>query len=270
MLRVHFLSLALLAVSAASPGSLVEAFRATLIASRRARGLDGPLEIQIPEYLQVPQAAVPGRAWVPHLLNWEEREAIVLAWELIEPRVLRLALEAEPHEISRWANRPELLFRLGQMAMDQDDGGPANGHLSFRWLMAHQEEAARALAGEVVGIEHVSLHVAPEDETEVARIFTQGLGMVEIPRPATISVPGRWLQAGNARVHLNSREGEPGEQGFPGTAPNHVCFAVEDIIAAERELARLGVATKRAGSLSKPQLWIRLPGGTAIELQPLP
>lgn len=258
-----------LAVSAANSSELVLSFRAILEASRKARGLDEPLEIVVPENpLQAPPAPSPERLWIPHLLSWENREAILLAWELTEPGALQQVLDAQPHEVARWAGRPELLLRLGGLAADGNGGPSTDGHLSLRWLMAHQEEAARALADEVVVVEHVSLHIAAEDEAEVAWVLTKGLGMVEIPRPETITVPGRWLQAGNARVHLNSRERASGEQGFPGTAPNHVCFAVEDIMATERELARLGVASKRAGSLSKPQLWIRLPGGTAIELQP--
>ena len=120
----------------------------------------------------------------------------------------------------------------------------------------------------VVGIEHVSLHVPAEEEDRVVEAFTIALGMVEIPRPVSIDVPGRWLQAGACRVHLNSRERREAERGFPGTAPNHVCFAVADLESAEEAIQAAGFETRRAGSLGG-QVWFRLTGGTAIELQRL-
>ena len=119
---------------------------------------------------------------------------------------------------------------------------------------------------------HISLHVEPAKEDWIVQVLTSGIGLVEIPRPASISVAGRWLQCGNSRVHLNSRrEAKAGEAAFPGTAPNHVCFVVADLAAAERELRTRGIATKRAGSLEQPQLWfLASPGGSFVELQPEP
>jgi len=257
-----------LELSASCPDELVKTFRAFLTSARQSRGLPEPLTILFPDYLSKPPPPAPlEKTWIPHLVLWEEEQVVLLLWELIRLAALQSVLGTEPHDVIRWADRRDLLLRLGELALDGPDGRQADGHLSFRWLMAHQDEAARVLAAESVDLEHVSIHVAPEDEADVVRILTQGLGMVEIPRPGTIPTPGRWLQTGNARVHLSSREARPDEEGFPGTAPNHVCFAVEDIFATELELARLGVPTKHAGSLSTPQIWIRLRGGTAIELQ---
>ncbi len=136
--------------------------------------------------------------------------------------------------------------------------------------MANQELAAAALSEQSVAIEHVSIHVDATKEEEVVRVLTTALGLVEVPRPESIPVPGRWLQAGGSRVHLNFRTARGDEPGFPGMAPNHVCFAVADLEAVECALAQQGYATKRAGSLAQPQLWFRLPGGAVVELQPAP
>jgi hypothetical protein len=168
-------------------------------------------------------------------------------------------------DAARWARPPRQLLRLLELAAAEPE--PVAGHLSLRWLLSHQELAAQRLTTDLIELEHVSLHVSHEEEDAVVDALVDALGMVEIPRPASISVPGRWLQAGSARVHLNSRAARQEEAGFPGTAPNHVCLAVADVHACECALQRAGLDTRRVGSLGT-QVWMRLRSGTVIELQP--
>jgi len=246
-----------------------EAFGAILAAAREARGDSQEIVLfAASDPARHPPAAVDGQVWLPHVFCWRSPRNAALAWEIsTEARLPDLA-EASADDVLRWAQRPDLILRLCHLAGDAvAPEEPQQQHLSFRWLMANQETAAAALADEAVALEHVSLHVDAAHEAAIVRALTTAIGLVEIPRPASITTPGRWLQAGNCRVHLNSRSARGGEQGFPGTAPNHVCFAVADVPAVARALEQQGFATEQAGSLSQQQVWLRLPGEIVIELQ---
>jgi hypothetical protein len=253
-------------VTAGGDTQRANAFGALLGRMRSARGHASPhLELFAPiEPLQEPPLNPEGRIWVPHLFCWQSSDTPALAWELVPIADLETLVNATVDDVARWARRPELLLRLARLAPREHAG---REHLSFRWLMANQEHAAMALAAETVAIEHVSLHVDGAEMDSVVRLLTAAVGLVEIPRPA-ISIPGRWLQSENCRVHLNSRDAHPDEIDFPAPAPNHICFAVADLGAAEQALAAYGVAIEEAGSLVRRQVWFRLPGGCVVELQP--
>jgi hypothetical protein len=248
-----------------------ESFGAVLARFRKAgeHKVDG-VEIFAPsDPIRVPPAPAEGQVWVPHVFCWQAAGNVALAWELSTEANLRDLFEVSIQEVIRWAQRPDLLIRLGRLACEIAPPHRKGGsYLSFRWLMTNQEVAAVVLSAQRVAIEHVSLHIDAAQEDAVVRVLTLALGFVEIPRPPSISIPGRWLQAGNSRVHINSREARNAEEGFPGTAPNHMCFAIADLQATELALQEQGIATERAGSLAQPQVWFRLPGGAVIELQP--
>lgn len=250
-----------------------EAFGTVLARSREARGHKHQ-EVEVfasSDPLHRPSTQEPDQTWLPHLFCWETAGNVALAWELSTRAELPDLVGARPEDVARWSQRPDLLIELGQLASAVKTPSEKNGeYLSFRWLMANQETAALALSAQSIAIEHVSLHVDVNQEDAVVRVLTVALGLVEIPRPSSISIPGRWLQGGNSRIHINSREARDGEEGFPGTAPNHVCFAVADLPAVERALETQGLVIERAGSLAQRQVWFRLPGGSVIELQPQP
>lgn len=250
-----------------------EAFGAVLARSRAARSvLEDRLQIFAADDVTIPPpVAEEGKIWVPHVFFWEPSERPALAWELCDQNGVEGRLGYPLDAVARWAARPQLLLRLLSMAAAGDRSqatGEPDEHLSFRWVLSHEDAAAQMLCSEVVCIDHVSIHLSADDEDRVARLLCDGLGLVEIPRPASITVPGRWLQAGNCRIHLNSRAQRRGEPTFPGTAPNHVCFAVGNLDVAERAVRQAGFQIRRAGSLGH-QLWFQLPGDTVIELQPL-
>ena len=249
------------------------AFGAVLARCRADRGSKPhPIKIFAPsDVFSSPPEAKRGWIWLPHIFCWLTASEVSLAWELTSQGRLQDLVHADAAKVSKWSLLPELLIRLGRLAaLSAGSDHAPEGHLSFRWLLANEVAAATALASERVALGHISLHVEPAKEDWIVQVLTSGIGLVEIPRPASISVAGRWLQCGNSRVHLNSRKANAGEAAFPGTAPNHVCFVVADLAAAERELRKQGVTTKRAGSLEQPQLWFRLPGGSFVELQPEP
>lgn len=241
-------------------------FGSALRASRQERGFEDPLTLAEGER----PPAVDGQAWIPHVFCFEELSRPALVWERLPREHLESRLSASLADVERWAGRPQLLLRLLSIAGATGrfvDTPATQAHLSFRWIMANQEEAAEAASEGVVEVEHVSIHVDPAEEEAVAELFVQDLGLIEIPRPTAIKVPGRWLQAGRARIHLNSRAAQANEADFPGPRPNHICFGVADLEAAGRALEEAGIPTRRAGSLGR-QLWFRL-AGTTIELQPL-
>lgn len=251
-----------------------QTFGAVLARSRAERGLldlDQPLEIFATADSSRSTPTPPAEhVWVPHMFCWQKPAEAALAWELCDENAVEARLGRRLEDVVRWAARPNLLLRLAALAADRPayDVQSPDQHLSFRWLLAHQEEVAELLSGSVVALEHVSLHVTADEEARVIQALTGALGLVEIPRPAGIAIPGCWLQAGHCRVHLNSRTGYEREQGFPGTAPNHICFAVADLTAAEQAVKAAGFATRRAGSLGD-QVWFRLASGSAVELQPM-
>jgi len=245
------------------------AFGNVLARSRASRGLlDGTLTI-FSSAVATPDQPPRNHLWVPHVFCWQHPDEAALAWELSPQEAIEKRL-GPVAAVKRWAKQAKQLLRLVEMAAAEQgtvDPGVDDDYLSFRWILAHENEVGEALTRSVVSIEHVSLHVDPSEEEVVVSVLIEALGLIEIQRPNSISVPGRWLQAGSSKVHLNSRQRREGEHGFPGTSPNHICFAVDDLDAAEAALENAGIATTRAGSLGH-QVWFSL-SETTIELQPL-
>lgn len=247
----------------------IEIFGAALAESRLSRRLLGEtLVLFAPADDSAPPSLVADQLWVPHIYAWEELDAISLAWERCARDEVETLLGARPEAVALWASRSAELVTLGRRAaVEATRHCDTDRHLSLRWILDHETQVARLMSEDVVTFEHISLHVAAGEEAKVIRLLTDALGMVEIVRPAKISIPGRWLQAGSGRVHLNSRGKAEGEEVFPGSTPNHVCFAVADLDSAERAVQSFGIRTQRSGSLGN-QVWFHLPGETVIELQP--
>jgi hypothetical protein len=244
------------------------AFGALLADSRESRGLPATPTVFAAQDPRAPDVAPgEGLAWVPHLYRWGRGGEPAIAWELAHEDDVLGAIEAPAADVRRWARRTQQLLRLARLAPDEPKTA-TDGYLSMRWILTHECETAAALCNEMVELEHVSLHVDPDEHERLLAVLVEGLGLVEVARPGSITVPGNWLQAGHARIHLNSRTGREGERGFPGTAPNHICVAVADLDAAVAAVEAAGFDVVRAGSLSE-QAWWRLKSGTAIEMQPL-
>lgn len=200
---------------------------------------------------------------VPHVFLWEPTGQVTLGWERLEPVQAETLMGAPIDAIRTWTDGAHRLIELATISARHDS--ESAGHLSVRWVLGNEAAAAEALSASKVSLDHVSLHTDPAEEALLAEVLT-GVGLVEIKRPASIDAPGRWLQCGNVRIHLNSRSEQVGESTFPGTAPNHVCLRVPDIAEVERSLGARGIPTLRAGTL-RHQLWWRLAGGTTIEFQ---
>ena len=119
----------------------------------------------------------------------------------------------------------------------------------------------------VTRVLHASVNTAAAiDETE--RFYRDVLGLAPVWRPEIPGVPGQWLGAGNAQVHLVGRE----ESDRPIDASrHHVCFGVEDLDAALRDLDAAGITYRRGKQHHHErvvaQVFFTDPCGNTIELQ---
>ncbi len=244
------------------------AFGAVLAAARQRRDLPTLVTVFAAEDPLPPDDALgEGLLWVPHLYRWFPGGEPAIAWELCPEEYVPAALDASAQQVRRWGSAPDRLLQLARLASDRPDASTSD-YLSMRWILSHEREAAAALCDGLVQLEHVSLHVTVEEQERLVAALVEGLGLVEVGRPPTITVPGRWFQAGDVRIHLNSRPVRQDEPTFPGTAPNHVCFAVLNLERAVSAVEAAGFDVVWAGSLGD-QAWWRLASGTTLELQPL-
>ena len=101
-----------------------------------------------------------------------------------------------------------------------------------------------------------------------SRAFYEGvLGLVEIPRPAGLGIPGVWYRAGACEVHLI--ETPPGvDVGAPAPTltplARHAAFAVDDYEATLKHL-REQLTEVLATSPKLGQIWVRDPDGHVLE-----
>lgn len=114
-------------------------------------------------------------------------------------------------------------------------------------------------------IDHVSL---PVRDLEVAVAFYRDvLGLEPVPRPE-LGIPGAWLAAGAAQVHLIATPAGMQVDVPPPTlnpAASHVAFAVDDYAAAIARVRERGLEVIET-SPEAGQLWVRDPDGHVVEL----
>ena len=115
------------------------------------------------------------------------------------------------------------------------------------------------------GMSHVSFPV--RDLARSLAFYRDVLGFAEQPRP-DLGIPGAWLRAGDAEVHLIA-----GVAGLPlgetppvlNPAAHHIAFRIDDY---ERSLERLRaheLQVLEAGA-EQGQMWLQDPDGHIIEL----
>lgn len=115
------------------------------------------------------------------------------------------------------------------------------------------------------GMSHVSFPV--RDLDRALAFYRDVLGFAPIPRP-DFPVPGAWLRAGDAEVHLIAAVaglplGEPPPVLHP--AAQHVAFRIGDYAGAVDRLRAHGLAPLET-SAEQGQLWVQDPDGHIIEL----
>ena len=91
----------------------------------------------------------------------------------------------------------------------------------------------------IVGVNHVQVNV-PTADLERAREFYVGfMGLGEIPRPASFTSKGIWLNAGAFEVHIGLEDGVDRSK-----TRAHVAYEVDDLGAWRAKVSNRGWPTK--------------------------
>ncbi len=115
------------------------------------------------------------------------------------------------------------------------------------------------------GMSHVSFPV--RDLARSLAFYRDVLGFTERPRPE-LGIPGAWLRAGDAEVHLIAGVEGPALGTPPpmiNPAAQHVAFRIDDYQAAAERLRAHDLAILEAGP-GAGQMWVQDPDGHVIEL----
>jgi glyoxylase I family protein len=114
-------------------------------------------------------------------------------------------------------------------------------------------------------VDHVSFAV--RDLARSLRFYRDVLGLEPAERP-DLGIPGAWLQAGAAQVHLIEVPADF-DAGTPPAALNpaagHAAFGIDDYDAALERLRAHGLEVLALGA-SAGQMWVKDPDGHVIEL----
>jgi len=114
-------------------------------------------------------------------------------------------------------------------------------------------------------VDHVSFAV--RDLARSLRFYRDLLGLELAPRP-DLGVPGAWLTAGDAQVHLIEVP-DGFDAGTPPPALNpaasHAAFGIDDYPKALAALRGQGLDVLEFGEVAG-QMWVKDPDGYIIEL----
>jgi catechol 2,3-dioxygenase-like lactoylglutathione lyase family enzyme len=116
----------------------------------------------------------------------------------------------------------------------------------------------------VTRILHVSVNVAGCLEP-TRDFYSTRLALESASRPTIPGVAGHWFTVDTAQLHLVDAP----HRGAPSIDPTgpHVCFGVEDLDAAIRELEDASVPYEQGRQGDTVQIWIVDPSGFTVELQ---
>jgi catechol 2,3-dioxygenase-like lactoylglutathione lyase family enzyme len=114
-------------------------------------------------------------------------------------------------------------------------------------------------------VDHVSFAV--RDLARSLAFYRDVLGLEPVPRP-DLGIPGAWLGAGGAQVHLIEVPADF-DAGAPPRALNpmagHAAFGIDDYDAALAALQKKGLEVLAFGR-DAGQMWVKDPDGHIIEL----
>ncbi len=109
----------------------------------------------------------------------------------------------------------------------------------------------------------------PVRDAEVSKAFYGGvLGLTEIPRPASLTFPGAWYQAGPCEIHLlQVPDGVDVGTTAPSLTPfaRHTAFAIDDYDSAIAHFRAHGVEVLEIRR-EMGQFWVRDPDGHVLEM----
>jgi catechol 2,3-dioxygenase-like lactoylglutathione lyase family enzyme len=115
----------------------------------------------------------------------------------------------------------------------------------------------------ITQLHHVNVTVPPEWEAATKEFYGTVLGLQQVPKPAASRQSGAWYQIGALQLHLSVEDGPQG-----GLSSRHICLAVSDLNAAEKQFRDAGVeivpdARPMPGT---KRFYVRDPGGNQLEI----
>jgi catechol 2,3-dioxygenase-like lactoylglutathione lyase family enzyme len=115
----------------------------------------------------------------------------------------------------------------------------------------------------VTTLHHVNVTVPPELETATKEFYGAVLGLQQTPKPAAARQSGAWYQIGAVQIHLSLAEEPPGP-----LSSRHICLAVADLAAAEKQFRDAGVEIipDPRPVPDSPRFYVRDPGGNQLEI----
>ena len=115
----------------------------------------------------------------------------------------------------------------------------------------------------VTQLHHVNVTVTPELEAATKEFYGSVLGLRQVPKPAGSQQSGAWYQIGLTQLHLSVED-----KADNATSSRHVCFAVDDLSAAEKKFRDAGVEIipDTRPVPGSPRFYVRDPGGNQLEI----
>ncbi len=115
----------------------------------------------------------------------------------------------------------------------------------------------------VIQLHHVNVTVPAELETATKNFYGSVLGLKQVPKPAAARPSGAWYQIGATQLHLSVEDEADGAM-----SSRHVCFAVLDLLAAEKRFREAGVEIipDPRPIPGAPRFYVRDPGGNQLEI----
>jgi catechol 2,3-dioxygenase-like lactoylglutathione lyase family enzyme len=115
----------------------------------------------------------------------------------------------------------------------------------------------------ITQLHHVNVTVPPELEAATKNFYGAVLGLRQVPKPAASRQSGAWYQIGPTQLHLSVEDEDRGP-----LSARHICFAVADLVAAEKNFRDAGVeiipdARPVPGT---QRFYVRDPGGNQLEI----
>jgi len=90
----------------------------------------------------------------------------------------------------------------------------------------------------LLAYDHVQLAIPPGGEDRMRAFFVDLIGMVEVPKPDTLSPQGCWFEAGAVALHIGV------DPDFSPATKAHPAFLVSDLEGLRARLEGAGVACR--------------------------
>ena len=121
------------------------------------------------------------------------------------------------------------------------------------------------MALKLVEINHVQITVPSSVEEATKHFYGLILGLEEIPKPENLRKRGgAWYRHGSLEVHVSVEDGVTDNR----ASRRHICYVVNDLDAAERELSETDVEIipDKQPTEGWKRFYVRDPGGNRIEI----